>query len=140
MEDLLTIVHTTIKKVQAEERQSTEVMMLRQVQEQTWAEEAYKDFEIALSSLNEVVDHFEIAPSHGNAKTPCLLVTDILGRKFEIFYCPSKLANSDYRFCAQRKKNPWYDASVYMNKFRVAEQLGRWLAEIPEATDSLKCK
>ena len=102
-------------------------------------EQRYKTFQTTLASLDDI-EAFEIAPSHGIGSAPCVVITDKANRKFEIHYHPSSLTNSDYRICAQWKKETWYSPSVFMNKFKVAEILGRWLAETQTITDSLECK
>lgn len=139
MDELLATAKMAKGKVEAARAKSKELREQRLIKEQLWAEEAYKTFQTTLSSLDDI-EAFEIAPSHGIDSAPCVVITDKANRKFEIHYHPSSLANSDYRVCAQWKKNPWYDSSVFMNKFKVAEILGRWLVETQTITDSLECK
>lgn len=139
MDELLATAKMAKGKVEAARAKSKELREQRLIKEQLWAEEAYKTFQTTLASLEDI-QSFEIVPSHGKSETPCVVVTDKANRRFEIHYQPSSLANSDYRVCAQWKKNPWYDSSVFMNKFKVAEILGRWLAETQTITDSLECK
>jgi len=139
MNELLAMAKKAKENVEAMRTRSKELREQRLIKEQLWAEEAYKTFQATLASLDDI-EAFEITPSHGINSTPCVVVTDKANRQFEIHYHPSSLANSDYRVCAQWKKNTWYDSSVYMNKFKVAEMLGRWLAETQTITDSLECK
>lgn len=139
MDELLATAKMAKGKVEAARAKSKELREQRLINEQLWAEDAYKTFQTTLTSLEDV-QSFGIAPSHGKSETPCVVVTDKANRRFEIHYQPSLLANCDYRVCAQWEKNPWYDPSVFMNKFKVAEILGRWLAETQTITDSLECK
>ena len=123
MNELLTMAKKAKENAEALRTRSKALQEQRLIKEQMWAEEA-----------------FEIAPSHGIGSAPCVVITDKANRKFEIHYHPSSLTNSDYRICAQWKKETWYSPSVFMNKFKVAEILGRWLAETQTITDSLECK
>lgn len=139
MDELLATAKMAKENVEAIRIRRKGLQEQRQIKEQLWAEEAYKTFQTTLASLEDI-QSFEIVPSYGKSETPCVVVTDKANRRFEIHYQPSSLANSDYRVCAQWKKNLWYDSSVFMNKFKVAEILGRWLAETQTITDSLECK
>lgn len=146
MESLLEIAQAAKHRVVAKDAYAEEVRTINRLREQSLAEEAYKTFEIALSGLDDVA-HYDVAQSHGIMSTPCVVVTDILGRKLEIFHHVTYLngihfggGDCDYHISAQRKKEKWYTTSVSMSKYRVAEEIGRWLAEIKNATNSLECK
>lgn len=139
MNELLTMAKKAKENAEALRTRSKALQEQRLIKEQMWAEEAYKTFQTTLASLDDI-EAFEIAPSHGIGSAPCVVITDKANRKFEIHYHPSSLANSDYRVCAQWKKETWYSPSVFMKEFKVAEILGRWLAETQTITDSLECK
>lgn len=136
---LLEAVKSEKKKVCDEEAQRAINRELSRQKNISNAEEAYKQFEDVVKYLDEV-ESIEIASSH-IVDGVCPVITDIKGRKFEIHYNVPMFngshfgaGDSDYRVAAQWGDDSWYTFSVFMSKFKVAQTLGRWLAQTNQTT------